>query len=66
MSQEKSYRQLEEELEEILERVEHVNYDELDDLLKDYDAGKKLIAQLEERLKTAKNSIKKVSKKPVN
>jgi len=62
MADTKSYRQLEEDLENILERVEHASYDELDDLLKDYNAGMKLIETLEKKLETAKNTIKKVVK----
>ncbi len=58
----KSYRELEEELQIVLNRVEHDSYDELDDLLKDYDKGSALIAQLQKKLETAKNSIKKASK----
>ena len=63
MSKEKSFKQLEQELDEVLQRVESANYDELDDLLKDYETGKKLIELLEKKLQTAKNSIKKVHKK---
>ena len=59
----KSFKELEQELDAVLERVESASYDELDDLLKDYDTGKKLIDQLEEKLTTAKNSIKKSVKK---
>ena len=57
MSKEKSYRDLEKELSEVLDRVESESYDELDDLLKDYDKGMKLIGDLQEKLETAKNSI---------
>ncbi len=59
----KSFKQLEIELEAIMVRVESAEYEELDDLLKDYDAGKKLIAALEKKLTDAKNSIKKVNGK---
>lgn len=58
----KSFRQLESELETILDKVEHSSYEELDDLLKDYEAGKKLIKELESRLETAKNSVVKAAK----
>ena len=57
----KTYKQLEDELAKILERVEHASYDELDDLLKDYDAGSKIIAALQKKLDTAKNKINKVN-----
>ena len=59
MESKKSYKQLEKELHQVLERVEHESYDDLDDLLKDYDTGIKLIASLHEKLEKAKNSIKK-------
>jgi exodeoxyribonuclease VII small subunit len=57
----KSYKELEEELSDVLERVESQSYDELDSLLKDYEKGMKLIAELQVKLETAKNSIKKVN-----
>ncbi len=60
---ERSYKQLEAELAEVLDRVEHADYDELDDLLADYDKGKKIITELEKRLDSAKNTIKKVGSK---
>jgi exodeoxyribonuclease VII small subunit len=62
MLKDKSYKQLEEELNTVLDRVENESYDELDLLLADYDKGIELIAQLQEKLENAKNSIKKVSK----
>jgi exodeoxyribonuclease VII small subunit len=61
MLEEKSYKEIESELNEVLDRVEHGSYDELDDLLKDYDKGMKLIASLQKKLETAKNSVKKVA-----
>jgi exodeoxyribonuclease VII small subunit len=63
MKKEQSYKEIELELQEVLSRVEHDSYEELDDLLKDYDKGMNLIAQLQEKLEKAKNSIKKVSTK---
>ncbi len=63
MTKEKSFKELEHELDEILERVESASYDELDDLLKDYEVGNAVIKQLEKKLKEAKNSIKKAQKK---
>jgi exodeoxyribonuclease VII small subunit len=62
MSDTKSYRELEQDLEAILERVEHASYEELDELLKDYNAGMKLITTLEKKLESAKNTIKKAVK----
>jgi len=61
MKNEKSYSQLENELHVILSKVENESYDELDDLLKDYDNGMKLITELEQKLKNAKNSITKIN-----
>lgn len=57
----KSYKQIEAELSQILSRIESGNYDDLDMIIKDYDAGKKLIAELQKRIDTAKNKIKKVN-----
>ena len=59
MTVKKSFKTLESELDSIMERIETASYEELDDLLKDYEAGKKLIAELEKRLETAKNKITK-------
>ena len=56
----KSYKQLDSELSTIIQRIEAGEYDDLDLLLKDYEAGKKLIEQLQTQLEKAKNSIKKV------
>ncbi len=58
----KSYKDIEQELHQVLARVENESYNDLDDLLKDYDSGTKLIASLQEKLEKAKNSIKKVNK----
>jgi len=60
MNKPKTYKQLEQELGEVLKRVENESYDEIDELLKDYEKGMTLASQLEEKLKTAKNTIVKV------
>lgn len=60
MTKEKSYKQLEADLSEIMLRVEESKYDDLDKLISDYKLGMELINQLEEKLNNAKNSIKKV------
>jgi len=60
MAENTSYKDLEAELHELLDRIEHDSYDELDNLLKDYDKGMKLIADLQAKLEKAKNSVKKV------
>lgn len=62
MSKEQSYKEIEAELKLVLDRVEHDSYDELDDLLKDYDKGMKLIEVLQSKLEKAKNTVKKVAK----
>jgi len=58
----KTYRELEEELHSILERIEESSYDELEDLLEDYDTGVKLVSELQKKLDNAKNKIKKARK----
>ncbi len=62
MAQEKTFKELETELDAVLGRVENAAYEELDELLKDYEAGKTLIEQLEKKLTSAKNTIKKAQK----
>jgi exonuclease VII small subunit len=62
MAHVKTYRKLEDELSVILERVENASYDELDGLLKDYNAGIEIVGQLEKKLEAAKNTIKKATK----
>ncbi len=62
MTNVKSYKQLEQELNEVLSRVESGSYDEIDELLKDYEKGMAIANLLEEKLKTAKNTIIKVKK----
>jgi len=58
----KTYKQLEDELSAVLERVETASYDELDDLLKDYDNGIKIVSLMQDKLVKAKNTVKKVNK----
>lgn len=59
---EKSFRELEQELAQVLNRVEQAEYEELDELLADYETGKKIIESLEKKLLEAKNTINKVKK----
>ncbi len=63
MNKEKSYKELESELQKLLSRVENADYDELELLLADYEQGIKLIKQLEKKLETAKNKISKIKLK---
>ncbi len=58
----KSFKQLEVELDAILARVETATYEELDDLLKDYDNGMQVIDELQKKLQIAKNTIIKAGK----
>lgn len=60
--EDKSFSELEQDLAAIMRRVEESDYDDLDDLLTDYDKGKKLIDELGKRLEAAKNTIKKPGK----
>lgn len=63
MSQhEPTFKELEQELDAVLKRIELSSYEELDDLLKDYEVGQKLITKLEKKLQTAKNAITKAKK----
>lgn len=59
----KSFSQLEEELDELLTRVESASYNELDELLADYERGSAIIEHMEKKLAKAKNSIQKVKNK---
>lgn len=61
MASSKSFRELEQQLEVILHSIERGEYGELDDLLADYEAGKKVIAELQKRLEAAKISVVKVA-----
>lgn len=58
---EKKFSELERELSEVTARIERSEYEELDEMLADYETGKNLIAELEKRLETAKNSIRKAN-----
>jgi exodeoxyribonuclease VII small subunit len=52
----KSYRDLNEELEAIIQQLQREDLD-VDQAVKDYEQGLKLINQLEDYLKTAENKI---------
>ena len=56
----KTYRELEQELNEILNRSEQSVYDDVDSMIKDYDKGMKIVKELESMLKEAKNKISKI------
>lgn len=62
MSENDSYKKLEADLAIIVDKVENSSYEELDDLLKDYDRGIALVERLQKKLTTAKNTIKKAKK----
>jgi exonuclease VII small subunit len=59
MAVQKTYKELQEELEIILDKFEHSAHEDVDELLKDYDAGKQLIAELEKQLQQAELTLKK-------
>jgi exonuclease VII small subunit len=58
----KSYVELQRELAEILARFERSEHEDVDVLLKDYETGAAIIAELEAYLKHAEVTIKKVKK----
>jgi exonuclease VII small subunit len=55
----KTFKELENELAVIVSRVELGSYVELEDMLRDYEDAKKIIVELENRLKSAKMTIMK-------
>ncbi|MFT4532516.1 MAG: exodeoxyribonuclease VII small subunit [Candidatus Saccharimonadales bacterium] len=57
-----TYKELEDDLQQIMDRIELGEYDTLDEMLKDHDAGTKLIAAMQKQLDSAKNKISTVSK----
>ena len=59
----KTYAQLESELSDVMHRIESADYEDLDQLLKDYDSGTAIINELEKKLKSAKTKITQVIKK---
>lgn len=61
MSKEKSTAQLQAELDELIVWFESDKVD-LDEAVTKYKQGTELIAELEKRLKTAENTIKKIAK----
>lgn len=58
----KTFRELEQELAHVLKRVENAEYEELDELMADYNTGKEIIDLLEKKLEQAKNSINTITK----
>ncbi|MBA3757615.1 exodeoxyribonuclease VII small subunit [Candidatus Saccharibacteria bacterium] len=56
----KSYSQINEQLAEIIEWFENSEIN-IDEALAKYESAMKMIAEMEEQLKTAKNKIKKIS-----
>ena len=61
MAKELSTAQLQSQLDEILAWFEQENVD-LEEAVTKYQQGTKLVALLQERLKTAENTIKKITK----
>lgn len=60
---EKSYKQLQEELDGILMQLQGGELD-IDESMKAYEKGLTLVAELEKYLKTAENTIRKVAVQP--
>jgi exodeoxyribonuclease VII small subunit len=58
----KSYKELQAELDRILDKFERSEHDDVDELLADYAKGKELIAELESMLGEAELTIKKAKK----
>ncbi len=61
MATQKTYKQLQDELQLLMDKFERSVHEDVDELLKDYDAGKKLIAELEKHLQQAELKLKKAS-----
>jgi len=55
------YKKLNQELEDILDKLREGNLD-IDESIKLYDRGSTIIAELEDYLKNAENKIKKITK----
>ncbi len=60
MPAQKTYKQLQADLQEILYKFENATHEDVDALLKDYETGKHLIAALEKQLQQAELTLKKV------
>jgi exodeoxyribonuclease VII small subunit len=61
MAKEKTTTELQAELDELLAWFESDKVD-IDEAVKKYEQGLKLVAELQQRLKSAENTIKKISK----
>lgn len=61
MTHNKSYKQMQTELDEIMNQLQSTELD-IDKALELYKSGEKLIKSLDNYLKTAKNSVTKLSK----
>ena len=59
MSDSKSYRVLNEELEEVIQNLQSSNLD-VDDVIKQYQKGISLVETMDKYLKSAKNKITKI------
>lgn len=59
MAEKQDYRMLKKQLDDILEWFENGDVD-VDEAVKKYEEGKKLITKLEDYLKTAENKIEKI------
>lgn len=61
MTKQKTYAAIRAELDEIIERFERSAHTDVDELLKDYEKGKTLLAELEAMLDSAELKIKKAT-----
>ena len=58
----KTTRQLEVEINQLLSKIESSDYDDIQQMIADYEQAKKLVDILQKRLTDAENTIKKISK----
>ena len=61
MTKQKTYAAIRAELDEVIERFERSAHTDVDELLKDYEKGKTLLAELEAMLDSAELKIKKAT-----
>ena len=62
MSNQKSYRQLNEELETVISKLQSSDLD-VDEVISEYQKGIELVKELEKYLKNAQNKVVKLTKK---
>ena len=55
---EENYKDLKQELNDLLMKFESAQHEDVDEMLKDYDAAMKLIERIESKLKAAQEKLK--------